>query len=251
LELEFLYNVRMNKRIVITGGATGIGYATYTALVKQNDQNKFVIISRYCQKKSSLFSENTLLIDADISQKEDVESATEKAIKFLGNIDILINNAGISFPGPFRESSKADIERSISVNLLGPLYVTHSFLPYFLEKKGGFIVNITSGASETGIPGLTVYSAAKFGLKGFSEALRKEITEQNIRLVEISPGGVATAIHDTLIDRKGADSVNMENALKPEDVAEAVLFSLNQPSNSSINEIQIRHSSQKMIGTYI
>ena len=212
---------------------------------------RIVIISRHSSQKKSLFSQNTLLVDADISLKDDVEQAAKKIMEFLGGIDILINNAGISFPGSFAEASKDEIERSISVNLLGPLYVTHSFLPYLIRQNKGIIVNITSAAAENGIPGLAVYCASKFGLKGFSEALRKEISENNIRVIEISPGGVASPIHDTLIARKGNKSVNMENALNPEDVAAAVIYAINQPSNTSVNEIQIRHSSLKMIGTYI
>ncbi len=243
----------MIKNIVITGGTSGIGYAIYKSLNSSStdEHNKIVIISRHSSKKRSLFSKDVLLIDADISNKEDVVNAANQAIKYLGNIDILINNAGISFPGPFLKATKEEIERSISVNLLGPLYITHSFLPHIIKQDGGIIVNITSAAAENGIPGLSVYCASKFGLKGFSEALRKEIADNKIRLIEISPGGVATPIHDTLIERKGKESVKLENALDPDDVAAAVIYAINQPANTSINEIQIRHSSLKMIGTYI
>jgi len=240
----------MSRNIVITGGTSGIGYAIYKSL-NNLDNNKIVIIARHSSQKKSLFSKEVLLIDADISNKIDVDSAADKAIKYLGSIDILINNAGISFPGPFLKATKEEIERSITVNLLGPLYVTHSFLPYLIKQDNTIIVNITSAAAENGIPGLSVYCASKFGLKGFSEALRKEMAENKIRLIEISPGGVATAIHNTLIERKGKESVKMENALNPEDVAAAVIYAINQPANTSINEIQIRHSSLKMIGTYI
>ena len=240
----------MSRNIVITGGTSGIGYAIYKSL-NNLDNNKIVIIARHSSQKKSLFSKEVLLIDADISNKIDVDSAADKAIKYLGSIDILINNAGISFPGPFLKATKEEIEKSITVNLLGPLYVTHSFLPYLIKQDNTIIVNITSAAAENGIPGLSVYCASKFGLKGFSEALRKEMAENKIRLIEISPGGVATAIHNTLIERKGKESVKMENALDPKDVAAAVTYAINQPVNTSINEIQIRHSSLKMIGTYI
>jgi len=243
----------MGKNIVITGGTSGIGYAIYKSLYSSNnsENNKIVIISRHSSQKKSLFSKDVLLIDADISNKEDVENAAKKAIRYLEGIDILINNAGISYPGSFLKATKEEIERSISVNLLGPLYVTHSFLPHLIKHNGAIIVNITSAAAENGIPGLSVYCASKFGLKGFSEALRKEIAENNIRLIEISPGGVETPIHNTLIERKGKESVKMENSLDPKDVASAVIYAINQPENTSINEIQIRHSSLKMIGTYI
>lgn len=243
----------MSRNIVITGGTSGIGYAIYKSLSnsENSENNKIVIIARHSSQKESLFSKEVLLLDADISNKKDVKSAADKAIKYLGSIDILINNAGISFPGPFLKSTKEEIERSISVNLLGPLYITHSFLPHLINQDGGIIVNITSAAAENGIPGLSVYCASKFGLKGFSEALRKEMADNKIRLIEISPGGVATPIHDTLIERKGKESVKMENALNPDDVAAAVIYAINQPVNTSINEIQIRHSSLKMIGTYI
>lgn len=243
----------MDKKIIITGGTSGIGYATYKALTRSNNSgnNRIVIIARHSNQNKSLFTNDTLLIDADISNKEDVERASEEAINFLGSIDILINNAGISFPGSFLKTTKEEIEKSISVNLIGPLYVTHSFLPHLIKQNGGIIVNITSAAAENGIPGLSVYCASKFGLKGFSEALRKEMADNKIRLIEISPGGVATPIHNTLIERKGKDSVKMENALDPDDVASAVIYAINQPANTSINEIQIRHSSLKMIGTYI
>ena len=243
----------MDKKIVITGGTSGIGYAIYKALTKSNnsENNKIVILARHSSQKKALFLKDTLLIDVDISVKKDVELAEKKAIEFLGKIDILINNAGITFPSSFMKKTKDEIERTISVNLLGPVYVTHSFLPHLSRQMNSIIVNITSAAGETGIPGLSVYSAAKFGLKGFSEALRKEVAEKNIRIIDISPGGVDTPIHNTLIARKGKDSVNMEYALNPEDVAEAVIFAINQPPNTSIHELKIRHSSLKMIGTYI
>lgn len=243
----------MSKNIVITGGTSGIGYAIYKSLNSPgtDEHNKIAIISRHSSKKRSLFSEDILLIDADISNKKDVENAEAKAIEFMGSIDILINNAGISFPGSFLKATKEEIERSISVNLLGPLYITHSFLPHLVKQDNSIIVNITSAAAENGIPGLSVYCASKFGLKGFSEALRKEIAENDIRLIEISPGGVATPIHDTLIERKGKESVKMENALIPKDVAAAVMYAITQPENVSINEIQLRHASLKMVGTYL
>lgn len=243
----------MNRNIVITGGTSGIGYAIYKALTNLNNSecNKIAIIARHSSQKKSLFSADTLLIDADISKKEDVDTAEKKAMEFLGNIDILINNAGITIPSSFSKKTKDEIERTILVNLLGPLYITHSFLPHLSRQKNSIIVNITSAAGETGIPGLSVYSAAKFGLKGFSEALRKEVAVNNIRIIDISPGGVETPIHDTLVARKGKDSVNMDNALNPEDVADAVIYAINQPRNTSIHELKIRHSSLKMIGTYI
>lgn len=176
----------MDKNIVITGGTSGIGYTIYKSLSNpDNGNNKIVIISRHCSRKKSLFPKNTLLIDADISRKKDVKNAADRAMDYLGNIDILINNAGISFPGSFIKATKDEIERSISVNLLGLLFITHSFLPHFLNNYEGIIVNITSAAAETGIPGLSVYCASKFGLRGFSEALRKEKAENSIRLIEI------------------------------------------------------------------
>ncbi len=240
----------MIRNIVITGGTSGIGYAIYKSLAEL-DNNKIVIISRHSSQKKSLFSQNTLLIDADISNKNDVELAEKKSIEFLGGIDILINNAGMTSPSSFYKKTKDEIERIISVNLLGPLFITHSFLPHLAKQDNSIIVNITSQAGETGVQGLSVYSAAKFGMKGFIEAIRKEIAEKNIRMVDISPGGVETPIFNTLIARKGKNSVNMEYSLKPEDVAAAVIYAINQPPETSINEIKIRHSSLRMIGTYI
>lgn len=239
----------MYKKIIITGGTSGIGYALYKAF--KNDDNQIVIFSRRSSRKKDLFDSKTLLLDVNISSYQEVEQAGKKALEYLGSVDLLINNAGISFPGRFADTSVKEINESISVNLLGHLYVTRFFLPELIRQKGSMIINITSAAAETGVPGLAVYSAAKHGFKGFTDALRKEIAEQDVRVVEISPGGVATPIHDTLIRKKGRNSVNMENALDPEDVASAVLFAVSQPENTSINEIQLRHASLKMVGSYL
>lgn len=239
----------MSKRIIITGGTSGIGYEVYKAFAKDN--NQIAIFSRSSTRKKSLFNKKTILLDVDISNYKEVEQAGKEAINYLGGVDLLINNAGISFPNRFTEVTPEEIYRSISVNLIGHIYVTRVFLPLLISSKGGMIINITSAAAEVGIPGLAVYSAAKHGFKGFTDALRKEIADQDVRVVEISPGGVATPIHDTLIRRKGRNSVNIDNALRPEEVAEAVLFAVHQPKNVSINEIQIRHSSLKTVGTYL
>lgn len=142
--------------------------------------------------------------------------------KSLGQIDILINNAGIGGFAGFLEQSPEEWENIIQVNLMGVYNVTRAVLPEMIERKAGDIINISSTAGQRGAAGTSAYSASKFAVLGLTESLMQEVRKHNIRVSALTPSTVAT---DLAIDSKLTDG-NPERVMQPEDLAEYMVAQL-------------------------
>lgn len=180
-----------DKRVLITGGSSGIGMATAQAL--SNKGAKIIIAARNGEKLESArknISGIISTISADISRLSDIEILTERIEKEQGNIDILINCAGIVHPGKLKDLSNEQITRQIDINLTGTIMITKTLL--HLMNSPGYIVNISSAAGFVGIFGYTAYSASKFGVVGFSEALRMELEPEGIGVSVVFPPDTET-----------------------------------------------------------
>src|SRR5699024_8101300 len=151
---------------------------------------------------------------ADVSENNQVQQAVSHLTNQLGNIDILINNAGIAKFGGFLELEVEEWEKIIQVNLLGMYYVTRAVLPNMIEQEAGDIINISSKAGQKGGPVTSPYSASKAGVLSLTESLAMEARKHNIRVSALTPSTVVTdlAIKQGLV--KGD-----EDALRPEDMA--------------------------------
>ena len=165
-----------NKVVLVTGGTDGIGKALVNLLMEQGA--KVVTCGRDHDKLYQLQTvyagKSLLALSSDISNQADCKKLVEQALIVFGTIDILINNAGISMRALFNETDLETIHRVMDINFWGSVYCTKYALPYILKNKGT-VAAISSIAGYRGLPGRSGYSASKFALQGWMEALRTEL----------------------------------------------------------------------------
>ena len=223
-----------NKKAIITGGSRGLGRATALAFAKEGID--VAITGRNEEKLKETTEEikalgvNAVYEVFDVGNYEEVKTGIKNIISNLGDVDILINNAGIAAFGPFGEMEVSVFESMIQVNVLGMYYVTKEVLPYILENNQGDIINVSSTAGLNGNANLTAYSASKFAVIGFSESLMKEVRKNNVRVTTLTPSTIAT---DMTLDL-GITDGNPEKVLQPEDFAELIVAGLKLPRRAML-----------------
>lgn len=212
--------------MLITGGGKGIGRAVAVALAQEGAD--IALIGRSEGPLQEVVATLTGMgvkaayAIADVGVMAEVDKAVASLTQQLGNIDILINNAGIAAFGGFMELTPAQWEDIIRVNLLGVYYVTRAVLPDMIARKTGDIINISSTAGQRGAPLTSAYSASKFGLLGLTESLMLEVRKHNIRVSALTPSTIATDMAKELNLTDG----NPEKVLQPEDLAELIVAQL-------------------------
>lgn len=192
------------KVIVITGGSDGIGKALVEAFLKLGA--KVATCGRNYDKLYQLQSTHTgmplLIHTADVSNEQECINFIHTVVKNFGTIDILINNAGVSMRSLFEDVEIEALRKVVDVNLWGTVNCTKYALPYILKSKGS-IVGISSIAGFRGLPGRTGYSASKFAVNGFLEALRTELLHSGVNVMWICPGFTASNIRRAALNYKG------------------------------------------------
>jgi NADP-dependent 3-hydroxy acid dehydrogenase YdfG len=187
----------------------------------------------------------------DVSSKSDCERIFKEKSQRLSQVSILINNAGLAKgTESVAQGSVSDWEQMIDTNIKGLLYMTRQLLPQMIEKKQGHIVNIGSVSGRWVYPGGAVYCATKHAVRAISEGLRMDLMEKNIRVTNIEPGAAETEFSQVrLQDEQKAKAVYKGmTPLSPEDVAEAVLWSLQRPAHVNIQELVIFPTEQAGVG---
>ncbi len=242
-----------DKVVIVTGASSGIGYATALALSKAGA--KVAAGARRVDKLESLKNEvqknggEILIKNLDVTKKEECDSFINLVTKTWNRIDILINNAGIMPLSFFKNLKISEWEEMIDVNLKGVLFCTAAVIPYMITKKTGHIVNISSVAGRIIFPAGSVYCATKHAITAFSEGLRQELSQRyNIKVTCIEPGVVSTELPDTITDKSlesFVESVKKMESLKAEDIANAIIYSIESPHYLNINEILLRPLSQE------
>ncbi|MGE5498424.1 MAG: SDR family NAD(P)-dependent oxidoreductase [Syntrophothermus sp.] len=191
------------KCAVVTGGAMGIGLATTKRLLKEGcrvtvwDLNEKALCAAGEELES--FKGNVYFEKCDVTDKKRVYELAEAALRQMGKVDILINNAGYVSGGEFLEKPDEDWERTIDINLTALLYTTRAFLAGMYERNSGHIVNISSAAGTIGVPGLAVYTATKWAVWGLTESLRFEAMnnkKQGVKYSSIHPGYIAHGLFE-------------------------------------------------------
>jgi len=203
------------KAVIVTGASRGLG--SVIARLFHDEGAQVVLTARNEELLQSLSRElgGVLYYVCDLRDKEGVKGLVYYTVSNLGRVDILVNNAGIGARKPFVDHSLDEIDKIIDVNLKGLLYTTHYAVPHMIKNQGGVIVNISSIAGLRGSPGITVYSASKFGVVGFTKSLAKELKEYNIKVHCLCPAAIDTDIHRS--------KNKPRKLLKPMDVAKKVL----------------------------
>ncbi|BBD59940.1 short-chain dehydrogenase/reductase SDR [Nostoc sp. HK-01] len=240
------------KVAIVTGASAGIGEATAIALAAEGAQ--VVIAARRSDRLDTVAQKITenggkvLPIVTDVTDEAQVKNLVDKAIAAWGRVDILVNNAGIAVIGEIDGGNTANWRRMIDINVLGVLYATHSVLPILKAQNSGHIVNISSVAGRTARAGIGIYNATKWGVNGFSEALRQEVYQHNIRVTIIEPGLVDTEINDLIDDpiakERSEERRKTVTPLESEDIAAAIVYAVTQPPRVNVNEILIRPTQQ-------
>jgi short-subunit dehydrogenase len=193
-----------DKVVVITGGSDGIGKALIDALIPLGA--KIATCARNYDKLYRLQLEypNVLLhtMACDVSNEQECKRFIESTIDTFGTIDILINNAGISMRALFVDADLDVMRKTMDINFFGSVYCTKYSLPYIVQQKGT-IVGISSTAGYRGLPGRTGYSASKFALRGWLEALRTELLQTGTHVMWVSPGFTASNIRNAALNENG------------------------------------------------
>ncbi len=190
-----------DKWVLITGAAGGIGRALTLEFTSKGSNVIMADIDE--EGMESVAAEvragggKAIAITADVTRPEDLDTLTGRAIDKAGRVDILVNNAGVAMVSEVKDTTWDEWEKILAVNLLGPIQLTSRLLPHMISNGRGHIVNIASMAGLMGIPGLTSYSVTKFGMVGFSEALRAELHSYGIDVTAVCPGVVNTPIIHT------------------------------------------------------
>src|SRR5947209_1309920 len=184
------------KVVLITGGSRGLGLALAEECTQQGAM--LVLCARSeselerARQKIVAMGAEVLTIPCDITDREQVQRMVDQAVTHFGQIDVLVNNAGIITVGPLQAQMLKDFEESMAVMFWGSIYSTLAVLPAMLERQSGHIVNITSIGGKVSIPHLLPYASAKFAQVGFSEGLHAELAKEGIHVLTVVPGLMRT-----------------------------------------------------------
>lgn len=227
-----------NKVVAVTGGSDGIGKALVDWLLSNGA--KVATCGRNYDKLYDLQSEYPSYplhtVVADVAIENDCRHFIESTIKIYGGIDVLINNAGISMRALVKDASTEVLRDVMSVNFFGSVYCTKYALQSIIERQG-IIVGVSSIAGYRGLPGRSAYSASKFALQGWLEALRTELISSGVHVMWVSPGFVTSGIRKGALDKDGrpAQSLMDENRLMtPENCARHILRAVEKKKRTLI-----------------
>ena len=242
------------RSAAITGASSGIGEATALALAGAGAA--VALGARRVDRIEALAERieadggRAVAIEVDVGNEAAARGFVERAHSELGGLHALINNAGVMLLGPVEGADTGEWRRMIDVNVLGLLYCTHAALPLIRESGGGDIVNISSVAGRHAAAGAGVYNFTKFGVTGFSEALRQEALHSGVRVTCIEPGFVETELqghNKNPLVQQGVKKMREQigDLLQAPDIAAAVLYAVSQPAHVSINEMLVRPTGQQ------
>lgn len=242
------------KVVVITGASSGLGEETARHLSAQGAN--VALGARRTERIESLAEEinssnngKAIAVTTDVTQRDQVKQLVDAAVDEFGQVDVMLNNAGLMPLSPVEDLKIDEWDQMIDVNIKGVLYGIAAALPYMKEQKSGHIINISSVAGHKTFPGSTVYSATKSAVRVISEGLRQEVTPYNIRTTIISPGAVKTEllehISDDEIQEANQEYVG-EVGLDPNAFARLIAFAVSEPEEVDINEILFRPTAQEL-----
>jgi short-subunit dehydrogenase len=219
-----------DARILITGASHGIGRALAEAAAARGA--KVIAVARSEDQLEELAGKvraqggSIVTVTGDITDADDRRRMVDAAIQHLGGIDILVNNAGIGATGHFADAGPDRLRKIMEVNFFGLTETTRAFLPLLRQGKQPAIVNISSIAGKRGIPARSEYSASKFAVQGFSEALRAEVAKDGIDVLIVCPGLTQTNFSKNMLEQKALVQMDHMRGMTSEEVALATIASI-------------------------
>jgi 3-oxoacyl-[acyl-carrier protein] reductase len=234
--LDFKVASLQGKKILVTGGSRGIGAAIVQQLASRGAQVAFTYSSREDAAQAVLAQlpgSGHFVARMNLQDEASIEAALAQVIEKFGNLDGVVNNAGMTKDGLLLRMKTEDFDSVIQTNLRGTFIVTRGVLKPMLKARTGSIVNITSVIGQTGNAGQANYAASKAGLEAFSKSVAQEVASRSIRVNCIAPGFIATEMTDTLTEdqKKGIlAQIPMSRIADPSEIASCVSFLLSDDS---------------------
>lgn len=229
---------------VITGAGGGIGSAIAEKLAQQG--MRLVLLGgknrEKLQSTQRLVAPYTdaLVLPGDLTDMAFLATATAEIVERFGQIDVLINNAGMALNCPFEEVGEEQFDQIMQINLKVPFFLTQSMLPHLKRSEAATIINISSVVGHAGYPYQSAYVASKHALLGFTKSLARETYQDNVRVHAICPGGVYTDMV-----KVARPDLTDEGMIMPADIADIVLFFLSHRGNAVIDEILVHRASKE------
>lgn len=222
-----------DSTVVITGASSGIGRAT-ARLFAQRGANLVLAARREgalreVASECEVLGGQSLVVPTDVTEGEAVEELARRAVERFGRVDVWVNNASVTMFGRFEEAPSAANRRVVETNLLGTMHGAQAALPHFRERGGGVLINISSGFGLVGSPYQGAYTAAKFGQRGLSQALRGEALGTDIHVCTIMPGAVDTPIYRHAGNYTGRTAGPYGLIIPPEKIARAIVSCAERP----------------------
>jgi NADP-dependent 3-hydroxy acid dehydrogenase YdfG len=242
---------------LVTGASSGIGAATARRLAREGFA--VALVARRRARLDGLAGDIAAeggtghVVEADITVPDLAAEAIQATLEHFGRLDVLVNNAGIMLLGTALHATLEDWDRMIALNVEALLHVTHAAVPYLIDAAStsprgvADIVNVSSTAARVARPASSVYTLTKFGLNGFTEALRQELLAERVRVSVVEPGTVSTELVSHLGDVARDAARQMMKGLEPlqpEDVADAIAYIVTRERRVAINEILVRAGGQ-------
>jgi 3-oxoacyl-[acyl-carrier protein] reductase len=221
------------RAALVTGASRGIGAAIARQLHAAGAR-----VGLASRSGVDLGLENALGVATDVRDAASIRAAADAVADRFGGIDILVVNAGVGAYGPIAELDPEHLDEMIDINVKGAIHTVRAALPYLVRSDAADLVTVASEAGRRGLPNEAVYCASKFAQVGLTAALDHELREQGIRCTNVCPGGVAT---DFAMGRgRTPEMPALAGMMRPDDVADAVLFVLTRPRTHRILEVAFR-----------
>ncbi|MDT2614058.1 SDR family oxidoreductase [Enterococcus dongliensis] len=242
----------LNKVMIIMGASSGIGEATAKLLASKGV--KLVLAARREERIKTLadsLGDQVFYQKADVTDRQQVQKVIDLTIEKFGRIDVMYNNAGIMLQGNLAKLEYASWQKMLDINIMGVLNGIGAVLPIMQKQQSGLIISTDSVAGHVVYPGSAVYNGTKNAVRAIMEGLRQEELSNGIRSTIISPGMVSSELFDTVGDpttemalRETAGKAGF--SLASADVAQAVLYAIEQPEHVTISEVLLRPAKQSI-----
>ncbi len=224
-----------DKIALVTGASDGIGRSVAEKLAASGA--KVIAASRSIESADGFRSENIAVKNCDVSSKDDVNQLASWVQQEYGKLDIVVNNAGLwQKVSQLEEIDDEAIEVIITTNLLGTIYVTKAFLPMLRSADEAALVNVISKSGIVAQAGQSVYTASKYGAKGFTDVLREDLKETNIHILGVYQAGTNTKMFE-----KTGEDFPTEKFTEPDDLADKIVSAINSPDKLWINELHVNY----------
>ena len=229
------------KVAIVTGASRGIGRAISVALAQETAT--IVLAARSIQQLQITAEQVTKaggqarIVHVELTEEKSIRNLIQVTGEKLGRLDILVNNAGVTHSAELGQTSTEDWQRCISINATAPFILCREALPLLKKSKAAYIINIASVVGVKGYPLQSAYTASKHALRGMTMSLAEELRGSNIRVHLLCPGGVDTDMVDSV-----RPNIAKDELIKPEEIAELVLYLVTHKGNAVVDELRIRRA---------